>query len=178
MNKPAVPILLGALALLGALPAANASVVSSTEVFTASVMNGPDVMINQSQFVNGNSAQSMMLVLPTAGELTLNFTDLDFTGALSSFEFGLSNTGGSMSGMLNGDSMSIDFTKATTFYLDIFARGGLHTGFGLYNIWACFQSKPAPVPLPATGFSLAGGLIGLHLVYRRRKQTTVMSAVA
>jgi hypothetical protein len=180
MNTRTIPILLGALALLAALPAAEASTVDSMEVFTASASNGPDVMINNSEFVDGNSAKTMMLVLPTAGELTLNFTDMDFTGALDAFEFGLSNTSSPMSGMIDGDSMTIDFTKATTFYLDIFARGGLHTGFGLYDIWALFdpKSQPQPVPLPTSGISLAGGLAGLLWMFRRRRPTTVMTAVA
>lgn len=178
MTTRPIAALLGALALLGASAAANADAVDSADVFTASVMSGPDVMINQSEFVDGNSAKTMMLVLPTAGELTLNFSDLDFTGLLDSFEFGLSNTSSSMSGMIDGDSITIDFTKATTFYLDIFARAGRHTGFGLYDIYACFQSKPAPVPLPASGISFAGGLAGLLWACRRRRQTIVMSAVA
>jgi hypothetical protein len=173
MNTRTV-VLLGALALLAALPAAEAD----TTTFTDSDPHNLDVLTNQSEFVDGNSAKTMEFVLPTAGELTLNFKDMDFTGALDNFEFGLSNTSSSMSGMIDGDSMTIDFTKATTLYLDVFARAGKHTGFGLYNIYACFQPKPSPVPLPTSGISIAGGLAALFWAIRRRAQVTVMSDVA
>jgi hypothetical protein len=120
----------------------------------------------------------MMLVLPSAGELTIDFTDMDFTAPLQTLEFGLSDTSNSMSGMINGDGMTVDFTKSATCYLDIFAQAGRRTGYGLYSVYAFFQPKATPVPLPASGFSMAGGLAALLWVIRRRAQATVMRAVA
>jgi hypothetical protein len=164
--------LAGALALSGVLPAAQAGMITASDA-------GPgNVLINQSEFVDGDSAQSMMLVLPSAGELSISFTDMDFTGALDSLEFGLSETSSSVSGMIDADNMTIDFTRPTTLYLDVFARAGHHTGFGLYNINVCFQPKPSPVPLPASQTSLAAGLAALIWLFRRRGQATVMGAVA
>jgi hypothetical protein len=172
MNHRTIPVLLGVLALFGAVPEVRADAISASELALG------HVMVDQSEFVEGNSAKSMMLALPTAGKLVLNFTDLDFTGALDSFEFGLSDTSSSLSGMINADSMTIDLTRATTLYLDMFARAGLRTGVGLYNIVAFFEPIPQPVPLPASVLSLAGGLGGLLWICRRRRQTIVMSSVA
>jgi hypothetical protein len=168
-----VPALIGVLGLLGALPAAHASMV----VVQSRLSPGLDVMMNDAEFVQGNSANSMELDLQSAGTLTLNFTDLDFTGALDSLEFGLSDTSASLSGMIDADSMTIDFTRATKLYLNIFARAGHHTGFGLYNLYACFQPKPNPVPLPASGLAMACGLAGLFWVIRRPRQATVTDPV-
>jgi hypothetical protein len=119
-----------------------------------------------------------MLALPSAGELSIDFADLDFTAPLQTLEFGLSDTSSSVSGMINGDSMTIDFTKSTTCYLDIFAQAGRRTGYGLYSVYAFFQPQVTPVPLPASGFSMAGGLAVLLWAMRRRAQATVMRAVA
>jgi hypothetical protein len=170
--KPALGAALGVMGLLAAMPAARASGI------TADDSGFGDVMINTSEFVDGNSAKSMMLVLPNAGELRLDFTDMDFTGALDTLEFGLSETSSSVSGMIDADSMTIDFTRPTTLYLDVFARADKQTGFGLYNIYASFQPQVVPVPLPASGVSLAGGLAALLWLFRRRGQVTVMGAVA
>ena len=82
------------------------------------------------------------------------------------FEFGLSDTSSSVSGLIDADSMTIDFTRPTKLYLDLFARAGRHTGFGLYNIFACFQPSPKPVPLPVSWLSLAWGLAGMFWVIR------------
>jgi hypothetical protein len=178
MNSRALPLMLVTLALLGGLPAAQANTVTDSDTFIDRDPNHLDVLVNRSEFVDGNSAQSMQFVLPTAGELTLDFKDLDFTGALDSFEFGLSNTSSSLSGMITGDGMTLDLTKPTTLYLDTFARAGSQTGVGLYNIVAFFQPIPQTVPLPASALSLAGGLGALFWICRRRRQTIVMSAVA
>jgi hypothetical protein len=162
--------LVGGLSLLGSVAVARASVITASDA-------GPgNVLINESEFVAGNSAESMMLVLPSAGELSLSFTDMDFTGALDMLEFGLSQASSSVSGMIDADHMTIDFTRPTTLYLDIFARAGEHTGFGLYNINACFQ--PTPVPLPASGLSLAGALAAFAWSFLRRRQAIVIGAVA
>jgi len=167
-----LPTLLGVLGLLAALPAAHASMVVQSRLSP-----GLDVLMNDPEFVQGNSANSMELDLLSAGTLTLNFTDLDFTGALDTLEFGLSETSSSVSGMIDADSITIDFTRPTKLYLDIFARAGRHTGFGLYNIYACFQPAPKPVPLPASWLALACGLAGLFGVIRRPRQTTVTGPV-
>jgi hypothetical protein len=165
-------VLLSALGLLAALPAAHASM-----VVTSRLSPGLDVLMNDAEFVQGNSANSMELDLQSAGTLTLHFTDLDFTGALDMLEFGLSDTSSSFSGMIDADSMTIDFTRATKLYLDIFARAGRHTGFGLYNLYACFQPTPQPVPLPASALALACGLAALFGVIRRPRQATVTDPV-
>jgi hypothetical protein len=164
--------LLGVVGLLAALPAAHASMVVQSKLTP-----GPDVLMNDPEFVQGNSANSIELDLQSAGTLTLNFTDLDFTGALDTLEFGLSETSSPVSGMIDADSMTIDFTRATKLYLDVFARAGRHTGFGLYNLYACFQPTPQPVPLPASALSLACGLAGLFAVIRRPRQATVTDPV-
>ena len=156
-----LPKVLGLLGLLAALPAAHASMVVQSRLTP-----GLDVLMNDAEFVQGNSANSMELDLQSAGTLTLKFTDLNFTGALDALEFGLSETSSSVSGMIDADSMTIDFTRPTKLYLDLFARAGRHTGFGLYNIFACFQPSPKPVPLPASWLTLACGLAGMFWVIR------------
>jgi hypothetical protein len=161
-----LPALLVALGLIAAVPAAHASMVVQSRLTP-----GPDVMMNDAEFVSGNSATSVELDLRTAGTLTLNFKDLDFTGALTSLEFGLSETSASMSGMVNADSLTIDLTLPTKLYLDVFARAGQRTGFGLYNLYAFFQAAPSPVPLPASWLGLACGFAGLFWVIRRPRQT-------
>ena len=166
------PKVLGLLGLLAALPAAHASMVVQSRMTP-----GLDVLMNDAEFVTGNSANSIEMDLQSAGTLTLKFSDLNFTGALDALEFGLSETSSSVSGMIDADSMTIDLTRATKLYLDVFARAGRHTGFGLFNIYACFTPVVNPVPLPASGLALACGLAGLFWVIRRPRQATVTDPV-
>jgi hypothetical protein len=83
--------------------------------------------------------------------------------------------------MMAADAMTIDFTRATTLYVNVFAQAGTATGFGLYNINAEFEPTVGPnataVRLPASAPLLSAGLAALFWTFRRRPQAIVTGTV-
>lgn len=150
--------LIGALALAGGLSSANAAILGADSGDTASVL------YSNSQMVQGAAANVATLTTPGAGELFLTLTDLDFPTSFASLQFALTDASAVLgSGLVDaGTVLTLDLTQPTTLYADVFALTKGQAGVGLYNLTATFLDS-SPVPLPATGLLLAGGLLLLLL---------------
>jgi hypothetical protein len=171
-------VLLGFLAVIGlGWHSAQASSLTST--------SSVSVLYSGAQLVQGSQAGVTALNIPSAGELFLTLTDLQFPDPFSSLKFDLTDTLSSKTGLSNPGILTLDLTGPATLYANVFATAGGSTNLGLYNLTATFLGSSevtgAPVPLPATGALLAAVTslaVLFELVGRRRTRTTVTTAVA
>lgn len=168
-------ILLCALAAL-ALDISGQQAQAST--LTASSSSG--VLFSNLEAIQGSVASSTQFTIPSAGELFLTFTDLNFPSALSSIDFGILENGQTLQTQSgSGGTLEAYFSGPTTLYAQVFASSAT-SAWGAYNLTANFIAS-SPVPLPATGALLAAVtfLAGLlELTSRRRAQAIVTTAVA
>jgi hypothetical protein len=136
------------------------------------------VLYSGSQLIQGNGASAVMLSLPSAGELFLTLTDLNFPDPFASLKFALTNAQTALVGLTDAGTMTFSAASPTTLYANVFATTQPTTDLGLYNLTVTFVAQ---VGLPATGGLLASVTLiamALELVWRRRAQTTVTTAVA
>ena len=174
--KPTILLSLMAVLSLG-WHGAHASSLSST--------SSVSVLYSGAELVQGSRAGITALNIPSAGELFLTLTDLQFPDPFSSLKFDLTDTLSSKTALTNPGTLTLNLTGPATLYANVFASAGGSSNLGLYNLTATFLASSgvtaAPVPLPATGGLLAAvtGLAALfELVGRRRTRTTVTTAVA
>jgi hypothetical protein len=154
MSARAIWTLLSALALAVANAGAQASqLVSNSDT---------SVLASQSLLLQQSGANATTLAIPGAGELFVTLSDLKFPTSFASLEYAVTDADGTLIPLTNaGTEMTLDLTAPTTLYADVFATLGGNVG--LYNFTATFVSS-APVPLPDSALSFAGGAVLLVLV--------------
>jgi hypothetical protein len=157
----------------------------SGQAATLTSTSSASVLYSGAQLVQGSLAGVTALSIPSAGELFVSLTDLQFPDPFSSLKFDLSDTQSTKTAMSNPGTLTLNLTGPATLYANVFAKAGGSSNLGLYNLTATFMGTAnpagAPVPLPATGALLAAvtTLAALfELVGRRRARTTVTTAVA
>ena len=122
-----------------------------------------------SKLVLGNSASVMKLSIPSAGVLSLAWTDLDFASSLAALDLGLSDGTKNLANFLGAGSTTLDLSGPVTLYATIFATAQGSLDVGLYNVSASFVPAGAPVPVPGLGiWGLGTGFLGLLALARRR----------
>ena len=155
----------GALAILLGLPGAYASTIGSgTDV---------SVLYSQSQMVQGNNASVVQLDVPTAGQLFLTLTDLDFPDPFASLKFALTSLTSAQVGLAVAGTLTLDLTAPTTLYAEVFWKAPSGVDAGLYNLTATLLTTGdvLPFPLPASG-GLLGGVLLLALAGLARQAFT------
>jgi hypothetical protein len=166
------------LCLLGLAP-----IVGQVHASTLVATGGPAsaTVLYSGNELTGSGANTVSLSIPSAGDLFLTLTDLDFPNPFAFLKFSLTDTHNALAGGLTNPGMlQLSLTGPTTLYADVLARAA-SGGPGLYNLTATFVSS-APVGLPGSG-ELLGAVtalaVGLDLIWRRsRARATVTTAVA
>jgi len=161
---------LAALVLLApAIPRAEASTMQGAQA-------GPQqVLFSDSEMIQGSEAQTVQIDAPSAGNLFLTLTDLDFPTAFSTLDFALTDAASTVAPLVDVEdpgvkpTLTYDLTSPTTLYAEVFAIAGA-SSLGLYNLTATFVPDTSPVPLPASGALLLSGvtLLALTLELLRR----------
>jgi hypothetical protein len=132
----------------------------------ADILGTPTVLYSQSSLVTGSAPSVTTLNVPGPGELFLTLTDLSFPAPFASLKFALTDTESALVGLAPPGTLTLDLTKPTQLYAEVFDTAAVGPDMGLYNLTATFLSS-SPVPLPATGLLLGGGLLVLLLGRRR-----------
>jgi hypothetical protein len=162
LHRKAIFWLMGLIVLAPAIPRAEAS-----------MMGGKvSVLFSESELITGSEAKSVEFTAPGAGNLFLTLTDLDFPNPFASLKFALTDTVSALVGLATPSTLTLDLTKATTLYAEVFATAAAGTDIGLYNLTATFVPDTSPVPLPASGTLLLSGVtalaLGFEWFFRRR----------
>jgi hypothetical protein len=152
--------------LIGGFVLAGSLIV--TQRAKASTLPDATVLYSDSPMVQGSADTLTTLSVPGAGELFLTLTDLDFPSPFSSLKFSLTDTAGALVGFADPGTLTLDLTKPTTLYADVIATTQAGTEAGLYNLTATFLDA-SPVPLPASGLLLGGGIALALFIKRRHK---------
>lgn len=121
-----------------------------------------------STLVLGDSARVVQLDVPSAGVLSMDWTDLDFASSLASLDVDISNGTKPMGDYQSGGSMTLNLSGPVKLYVTIFASAQGSMDVGLYHVSAMFVPTVAAVPVPGLGISGLGvAVLGvLALAYR------------
>src|SRR5215472_1957912 len=87
--------------------AAVALALSAQIGHASNIPGGGMSLYNGSKLVFGDSASILQLVIPSAGVLSLTWTDLDFSSTLATLDVGLSNGGTSLGNYLTDGSTTL-----------------------------------------------------------------------
>jgi hypothetical protein len=121
-------------------------------------------LVGQSVLVLGSEAQAVAINVPSAGELSLQLTDVNFTSPFSSLMFALTDSSTDFVPLTDAGTMSLAVPGPVTLYAHVFARAQGGFDVGMYNFTASFVPG-SPVPLPGTG-PLMGMILALALLAR------------
>lgn len=159
--------LLASLMVFAAIPVAHAGMLASA----ASAQNGT-MLVSKSVLVEGDDPSVTMISVPVPGDVSFTTTDLDFPQALEQLQLAIIGTSGPLMSLSGPGTLTLDVTKPTTLYAEVFPMAQDGPDFGLYNLTV--RLGAGPVPLPASGLLLGGALLlGLALYQRpsmRRRQ--------
>jgi hypothetical protein len=156
---------------------AVAALALSPEIGRASTIPGAsasgassDSLYSGSKLVVGASASVVQLSIPSAGTLTLTWTDLDFSSDLAGLEVGLSEASKTLGDFDYDGSTTVDLTGPVMLYATVFATAQGSMDVGLYHLSAMFAPAVVAVPVPAIGvWGVGAGFLGiLALVWRTR----------
>lgn len=144
------------LGLMAALPKAHASVLGAD----ADSSDSPTVLFSQSTLVMGALSNVTTFNVPSAGELFLTLSDLNYTSPFASLTFYTTNDLSAEVGQAQAGTLQLDLTGPTTLYAEVFATAQGSKDAGMYNLTATFLDDPSsPVPLPASGGLLAASIL-------------------
>lgn len=156
--KQKTVFLLAFLGLMAALPRAHASVLGADDAS----LGTPTVIYSQSTPVQGSLSTVATLDVPSAGELFVTLSDLDYTSTFASLTFYLTNDLSAEVGQAQPGTLQLSLTGPTTLYAAVFATAQGSQDAGMYNLTATFLGSPGSdslVPLPASGALLAAALL-------------------
>jgi hypothetical protein len=155
VNRKAVLWLSGVLAAAGSISGAQASTLGASGDST------PVVLAYLTELEQGSQPSVTPLDVPSAGELSVTLTDMQFPSPFASLQFALADANSMLTMLSNAGTTTLDLTAPITLYADVFATSQTG-GSGLYNLTAAFVPSSS-VPLPPSAASLAGGLLVLLL---------------
>jgi len=145
-----------------------------------------EVLLSETTFFSGTESQTVPIDVPSAGTLDVTLTDLAWPDKLASLTF-------SLSGGLNlitpaaGSPTLFQITGAEALYGHISGTAGSLgvpglPNYGLYSLTVTFSPSQQPtVPLPASVWQFAGGLLGLAglgLLIRRQTRALLLPTTA
>lgn len=142
----------------------------------APVVEADTVLLSDTTLVSGSQSSTFSFQAPGSGTLSLQLTDIDWPQALSS----LSVTAGNgqqllASWMDNGSqstgSLSFQVTSGQ-YFADVLADAGGALDLGAYSLSVQFTPAASPVPLPASGLLLLGGLACVFVLRRAAHAAT------
>ena len=121
--------------------------------------------------ITGSSMTVTELDLGSSGVLTVKLTDMKFPDLLKTLSFTLTTATSVYepthvldTTVATSGSWSINIAAPVTLYAAIFAlpqTGAGKIGAGMYDAQISFVAGAAPVPLPAAGWFLLSGIVGL-----------------
>jgi len=139
----------------------------------ATVAQASTVLVSDTTLVSGSETAVFAFEAPGPGTVSVQLTNLDWPQALSSLSF-MAATGNRVLSPWAADAgsgtwgLSFQVASPGRYFADIMAVAGGALDLGAYSFSLSF-TPAAPVPLPASGTLLLGGvtaLIGL-LLWRR-----------
>lgn len=116
------------------------------------------VLYNDPTLVEGTAAKVIAIKVPSPGDLQLTLTDEGFTSSFASIQFGVTEPDAVLSALTGPGTLTVDLTKPTTLYAEVFAVTQGSMGVGLYDLKATLLTT-SPVPLPQTSWLLALPLV-------------------
>jgi len=130
----------------------------------ATVAQASTVLISDTTLVSGSETAVFSFEAPGPGTVSVQLTNLDWPQALSSLSFMSATASRIVSPWANADSgtwgLSFQVAGPGAYFADIMAVAGGPLDLGAYSFSLNF-TPAAPVPLPASGTLLLGGLAGL-----------------
>ena len=138
------------------------------------------LLLASTTMVTGNESAVFSFNAPSSGTVTAELTNLDWPTTLSGLSF-MASSGNEVLGSMSNPWQPGTSTQATTFHVNqpgtYFANVNATTGgpldIGVYSFSLHFTNGNA-VPLPASGWLLAAGvivLLGMLRSWRTRRET-------
>jgi hypothetical protein len=146
---------------------------------TATALLGQgDTLYSDSRLVFGDSASVVQLDVPSAGVLSLAWSDLDFGSSLANLDVELSNGLQALGNFQTDGSTTLDLAGPVKLYVTVFAAAQGTMDVGLYHLSATFAPAVAAVPLPRLGVLGLGiaALVIFVLGWGRRWHTPTFRA--
>lgn len=122
-----------------------------------------DMFVSETTLVSGTDSSVASFTVTSAESVTVQLSNIPWPQMLSSLSFMLS-TADSVIGAWSGDTSTVETYQLSpgTYYAHITGTASGSVDLGLYSL--SIGTQPAPVPLPAGGALLLGGLVMLMML--------------
>jgi hypothetical protein len=140
----------------------HAAAVVGAAVLSSMASAHADTLYSQNVMVTSTSAPNVQsLGTVSSGTVTMSVSDLMWPQALQSLSFSITNNQGVLKSLTGPGSLSYLVTGPMTLFADVYAQPNAADGAGLYHINVSFIAATPAVPLPAAGWLLLSGMVGL-----------------
>jgi hypothetical protein len=135
-------------------------------VMCATAARASEVLLSDTTLVTGSETGVFSFDTPGAGTVSVQLTNLDWPQALSSLSFVATTASHVLSswsdpGSAGSHTLSFQVTGSGAFFADVTAVAGGPLDLGVYSFSLEFTPAIGPVPLPASGWLLLGGMLAL-----------------
>lgn len=149
---------------------------------TLTAAQASTVLLADTTLVAGTESAVYSFSAPGPGTVSVQLTNLDWPQALSSLSFMATTANqvlSSLSAPSSASTQSLTFPVAGggTYFADVMAAAGGPLDLGIYSFSLNFTPAGSPVPLPASGALLLGGIGGIVGLIRWLRGTRSQSAV-
>jgi hypothetical protein len=136
------------------------------------------LLLGNTTLVTGTESATYSFTAPGPGTVTAELTNLDWPQTLSSLSFMASSQGqvlaslsdpSQLTALTSTQAMTFQVGHAGTYFANVTATPGSPLGIGVYSLSLHFSNGSSAVPLPSSGWLLAGALALIFgFLWRRR----------
>lgn len=132
-----------------------------------SAAHADTILVDKNVMVTSPSVPKIeLLVLSSAGLLTVTVTDMTWPQILQSLSFAITDNVSVLKNSATGGTLLYEVAGPMTLFANVYGVPDSSAGAGLYHIKASFVSA---VPLPAAAWLLLSGLAGLGRLKTKHK---------
>lgn len=161
----------------GSAPArrmAVGAIVALAAMAAAPFAHADTLIAEASPLISGTQSDVYKIAAPSAGSVSVSLSNLGWPDRLASLSFALATSSGVLKTFSGEGEQTVNIGSAGTYYAIVTGTAQGHWNLGMYSLRMTFSPLSTPggptVPLPAAGWLLLSGIVGVFGLMRWKQE--------